>query len=264
MNILLVSESFILREYMENLFHEIIKDAQVNVKIRLSETTKEDLLQTDFVFIDIYDEISKELKIIDYIKIKNKKLKTIVIDRNKNKSTFKKVLKYGIEGYITNTIEKDEFINSINVDYDNSVLKYKEEYIKPLNDILKTTKTIVNNIINEEDTISVVTKQGTEYINHIKDIKHDTVSNISGIETAEVIESIDILKDYGEVVDDVKLNKDCVNAVNDIYVTEQKFASCINEKIKGNLEFVRNGIMLINDDGELTIYSTNKISSINK
>ena len=55
-----------------------------------------------------------------------------------------------------------------------------------------------------------------------------------------------------------------VNAVNDIYVTEQKFASCINEKIKGNLEFVRNGIMLINDDGELTIYSTNKISSINK
>ena len=90
------------------------------------------------------------------------------------------------------------------------------------------------------------------------------MSNISGIETAEVIESIDILKDYGEVVDDVKLNKDCVNAVNDIYVTEQKFASYINEKIKGNLEFVRNGIMLINDDGELTIYSTNKISSINK
>ena len=138
------------------------------------------------------------------------------------------------------------------------------EYIKPLNDILKTTKTIVNNIINEEDTISVVTKQGSEYINNIKDIKHDIVSNISGIETTEVIESIDILKDYGEVVDDVKLNKDCVNAVNDIYVTEQKFASCINEKIKGNLEFVRNGIMLINDDGELTIYSTNKISSINK
>ena len=102
------------------------------------------------------------------------------------------------------------------------------------------------------------------YINNIKDIKHDIVSNISGIETTEVIESIDILKDYGEVVDDVKLNKDCVNAVNDIYVTEQEFASCINEKIKGNLEFVRNGIMLINDDGELTIYSTNKISSINK
>ena len=153
-------------------------------------------------------------------------------------------------------------IESENIE--NSVSKYKEEYIKPLNDILKTTKTIVNNIINEEDTISVVTKQGSEYINNIKDIKHDIVSNISGIETTEVIESIDILKDYGEVVDDVKLNKDCVNAVNDIYVTEQKFASCINEKIKGNLEFVRNGIMLINDDGELTIYSTNKISSINK
>ena len=145
-----------------------------------------------------------------------------------------------------------------------SFLEFKILYIKY--DALRSinSDTIIHNIINEEDTISVVTKQGSEYINNIKDIKHDIVSNISGIETTEVIESIDILKDYGEVVDDVKLNKDCVNAVNDIYVTEQKFASCINEKIKGNLEFVRNGIMLINDDGELTIYSTNKISSINK
>ena len=193
-------------------------------------------------------------------------LETFTIIPNEAKNILANIESENIENKVINNIniEKDEFVNSINVAYDNSVSKYKEEYIKPLNDILKTTKTIVNNIINEDDTISVVTKQGSEYINHIKDIKHDTVSNISGIETAEVIESIDILKDYGEVVDDVKLNKDCVNAVNDIYVTEQKFASCINEKIKGNLEFVRNGIMLINDDGELTIYSTNKISSINK
>ena len=193
-------------------------------------------------------------------------LETFTIIPNEAKNILANIENENIENKVINNIniEKDEFVNSINVAYDNSVSKYKEEYIKPLNDILKTTKIIVNNIINEEDTISVVTKQGSEYINHIKDIKHDTVSNISGIETAEVIESIDILKDYGEVVDDVKLNKDCVNAVNDIYVTEQKFASCINEKIKGNLEFVRNGIMLINDNGELTIYSTNKISSINK
>lgn len=193
-------------------------------------------------------------------------LETFTIIPNEAKNILANIENENIENKVINNIniEKDEFVNSINVAYDNSVLKYKEEYIKPLNDILKTTKIIVNNIINEEDTISVVTKQGSEYINNIKDIKHDIVSNISGIETTEVIESIDILKDYGEVVDDVKLNKDCVNAVNDIYVTEQKFASCINEKIKGNLEFVRNGIMLINDDGELTIYSTNKISSINK
>lgn len=142
MNILLVSESFILREYMENLFHEIIKDAQVNVKIRLSETTKEDLLQTDFVFIDIYDEISKELKIIDYIKIKNKKLKTIVIDRNKNKSTFKKVLKYGIEGYITNLVDKEEFIFNIK-----KILNGKKAYETDLVEIVVNDK--INNQLNK-------------------------------------------------------------------------------------------------------------------
>ncbi|WP_312258327.1 hypothetical protein [Romboutsia ilealis] len=161
-------------------------------------------------------------------------------------------------------IEKDEFVNSIDVDYDNNVLTHKKEDIKPLKDILKTSNAIVNNIINENDTISVVTKQGSEYINNIKDIKHDTVSNILGVETVEVVKSIDISKDYGEFVEKVKLNKDSVNVVNDIDVKEEKVASCINEKIKGNLEFVRNGIMLVEDDGELTIYSTNKISSINQ
>ena len=161
-------------------------------------------------------------------------------------------------------IEKDEFVNSIDVDYDNNVLTHKKEDIKPLKDILKTSNAIVNNIINENDTISVVTKQGSEYINNIKDIKHDTVSNILGVETVEVVKSIDISKDYGEFVEKVKLNKDSVNVVNDIDVKEENVASCINEKIKGNLEFVRNGIMLVEDDGELTIYSTNKISSINQ
>lgn len=142
MNILLVSESFILREYMTNLFHEIIKDAQINVKIRLSETTKEELLQTDFVFIDIYDEISKELKIIDYIKIKNRKLKTIVIDRNKNKSTFKKVLKYGIEGYITNLVDKEEFIFNIK-----KILNGKKAYETDLVEIVVNDK--INNQLNK-------------------------------------------------------------------------------------------------------------------
>ena len=42
--------------------------------------------------------------------MKNKNIKVLVTDRSKNKNTLKKVLEYGIEGYITNTIEKEEFI----------------------------------------------------------------------------------------------------------------------------------------------------------
>ena len=110
MNILIVSESFIVREYMEQLFKEVLEYSTINIRKRLSKTTQEELLQIDFVFIDIHDDILNELKIIDYIKIRNKNLKVLVSDRNKNKNTFKKVLAYGIEGYITNTIEKEEFI----------------------------------------------------------------------------------------------------------------------------------------------------------
>ena len=110
MNILIVSESFIVREYMEQLFKEVLDYTTINIKRRLSKTTQEELLQIDFAFIDIHDDVLNELKIIDYIKIRNKNLKVLVSDRNKNKNTFKKVLAYGIEGYITNTTEKEEFI----------------------------------------------------------------------------------------------------------------------------------------------------------
>ena len=110
MNILIVSESFIVREYMEQLFKEILEYSTINIKKRLSKTTQEELLQIDFAFIDIHDDVLNELKIIDYIKIRNKNIKVLVSDRNKNKNTFKKVLAYGIEGYITNTTEKEEFI----------------------------------------------------------------------------------------------------------------------------------------------------------
>ena len=110
MNILIVSESFIVREYMEQLFKEVLEYSSISIKTKLSKTTQEELLQTDFVFIDTHNDVLNELKIIDYIKIRNKNLKVLVSDRNKNKNTFKKVLAYGIEGYITNTIEKEEFI----------------------------------------------------------------------------------------------------------------------------------------------------------
>ena len=50
---------------------------------------------------------------------------------------------------------------------------------------------------NSMDYGSIFSEKYKEfYFPQIKDIKHDTVSNISGIETTEVIESIDILKDY--------------------------------------------------------------------
>ena len=110
MKILIVSESFIVREYMEQLFKEVLEYSSISIKTKLSKTTQEELLQTDFVFIDTHNDVLNELKIIDYIKIRNKNLKVLVSDRNKNKNTFKKVLAYWIEGYITNTIEKEEFI----------------------------------------------------------------------------------------------------------------------------------------------------------
>ena len=151
MNILIVSEAFVIREYMEYFFKDLLEDVNVNVKRTLRETTKDELLQTDFILIDIHNDIVKDLKIIDYIKLKNKKLKALVIDRNKNKNTFKKVLDYGIEGYITNTIEKDEFIFLIN-----KVLSGKKSYETDLIEVVVNSKT--------ESNIEKLTKRECEVL----------------------------------------------------------------------------------------------------
>lgn len=146
MNILIVSESFIVREYMEQLFKEVLDYSSINIKTKLSKTTKEELLQTDFAFIDIHDDVLNELKIIDYIKIRNKNLKVLVSDRNKNKNTFKKVLAYGIEGYITNTTEKEEFIFLLK-----KVIRGKKAYETDL----------IDKVVNEsiENKLEMLTKR---------------------------------------------------------------------------------------------------------
>jgi len=135
MNILIVSESFVIREYMEIFLKDLLKNSNIKVKNKLSEATKDELLQTDFILIEIYNEIANDLKIIDYIKMKNKNLKTLVMDKNKNKNTFKKVINYGIEGYLTNYIEKDEFIFLIK-----KVLSGKKYYETDLIEVIVNSK----------------------------------------------------------------------------------------------------------------------------
>ena len=181
MNILLISESFILREYMEKLFKGIIKDAQINIKTKLSEIPKEELLQTDFVFVDIYDEISKELEIIDYIKIENKNLKVLVIDRDKNKNTFKKVIEYGIEGYVTNIIEKEEFVFSIK-----KILNGKKAYATDLVESVVNDKT--DNKLNrltkrEQEVLEEVSKglNNKEIADNLRITEYTVKKHISNI-----------------------------------------------------------------------------------
>ena len=40
MNILIVSDSFVMREYMQIFFKCLVEDANLNIKRKLSETTK--------------------------------------------------------------------------------------------------------------------------------------------------------------------------------------------------------------------------------
>lgn len=137
----------------------------------------------------------------------------------------------------SNTVLKDidckeeEFLNDINIKYTDKVVKYEEENIKSINDMIKTSSSVINNIINEDD-VYVVTEEGLNILNNISEIKHD-------------------LDSYSQ------LNKEIIDREN------KKEMMPFKEDIIGSIEVVGNGFILVNNNEDITIYSTDKISSIN-
>ncbi len=87
-------EKEVLRELSRGLNN---KDIASNLKEKITQATREELLEVEFAFIDIHEDILNDLKIVDYIKLKNKELKVVVLDSYKNNIFLKTSLKYGIE-----------------------------------------------------------------------------------------------------------------------------------------------------------------------
>ena len=97
--------------------------------------------------------------------------------------------------------------------------------------MIKTSSSVINNIINEDD-VYVVTEEGLNILNNISEIKHD-------------------LDSYSQ------LNKEIIDREN------KKEMMPFKEDIIGSIEVVGNGFILVNNNEDITIYSTDKISSIN-
>ncbi|WP_270660374.1 hypothetical protein, partial [Paraclostridium bifermentans] len=81
---LVISMSFITRESLDRVFKEILKTDNIILKERLSDLTKEELLNSELIFIEIEDKTEIDLELIRYIKLYSKDTKIIVLDRNKS------------------------------------------------------------------------------------------------------------------------------------------------------------------------------------
>ncbi|WP_097026407.1 response regulator transcription factor [Clostridium peptidivorans] len=156
MNILLVSESFMVREGMENLFKNEFNSVHVKAFSRLSELKIIDFLDIDFTFIDMKQESVDNLKIIGEAKQLFTNLRAMVLDLNRDKDIFKKVIDFDIEGYVLSICEKEELIYEIN-----KILKGRKVYEADL------LKSVMND--SGQDSISILTTREREVMNKVAD-----------------------------------------------------------------------------------------------
>lgn len=111
MNMLLVSESFMVVEGLETLFKDEYKD--INIKTIKKLNKYSDLDGMDFIFVDIRNDISSQLEFIEYGK-KILENKIVILDLQRRGNILKKAIELGIDGYLVDIIDKDEFLYIIN------------------------------------------------------------------------------------------------------------------------------------------------------
>lgn len=116
---LIISKSFIIREALSLFFSNRFKDYKVRCIKDLKEAEDYNLININFVFVDI--EQSKDS--ISDIKEVFGNSKIMVFNKDKNKEIFIECFKNGINSYIVDIPEKDELMHILN-----TVIKGKKYY----------------------------------------------------------------------------------------------------------------------------------------
>ncbi|MGX4598554.1 LuxR C-terminal-related transcriptional regulator [Faecalimicrobium sp. JNUCC 81] len=110
MRILLISESFIVREAVGALFTKNLKVTSIGIISDLYSMKKEDLEEINFIFLDMKENLPQKIMFLNTVKGKYGNIKVITLDLNKDIKIFKRVVDMGIEGYIVDIDDKEEFI----------------------------------------------------------------------------------------------------------------------------------------------------------
>lgn len=155
-------------------------------------------------------------------------------------------------------------LQSLDVNYNNNLAQYNNKKIIPLESAIDLQKKPIKNIINKPENIKVVCKDNLEAIHSIKDINHCNIEHISDIKYDASINKIDIKKNKQSVVSDINFDKKVSNVLSNIELYNIDHESNHSEEIDGTIDYVGNGIVIVNNnDSNITLYPITKISVIN-
>ena len=146
MKILVVSESFIIRDSLNHILNEILDTDDIITVSNLNNVLDKELLEIDFSFIDVNKNNISIVERLSKIRRQFKSLKIMILDSKKDIELFIKSVDYGIDGYILNIDDKDEFIYIIKKVlngkkfYDSELLQYTIHNEKTNNEIDLTNR----------------------------------------------------------------------------------------------------------------------------
>lgn len=152
MKVLIVSESFIIRDSLNNLFNEILNIKDIIVVSSPNELSNEDILDVNFSFIDVNVNNISIVERLSKIKYKYRNLKIMILDIRKDMDLFFKSIDCGVDGYILDITDKEEFIYIIKKVlngkkfFDSELLQYSIQRDKVANEIDLTNRE--KNVLN--------------------------------------------------------------------------------------------------------------------
>lgn len=137
--ILLVSNSFVDKEGLNNIFKNEFGVKEVMERGSLDELNHKDFIKVDLIFIDFIDNsYEKIIKMLRYKSLEKQNFKIVILDKKQNKDSFFKFMDLDIDGYIIDLDNKEELIYKIKkimlgkkyYDTDSMSKILKEGYIK--------------------------------------------------------------------------------------------------------------------------------------
>ena len=152
MKVLVVSESFIIRDSLNHLLNEILDTNDIITASTTNDLSNEDLLEIDFSLIDVNKNNISIVERLSKVKNKSKSPKIMILDTRKDVEIFLKSVDYGVDGYILNIDDKDEFIYIVKKVingkkfYDSELLQYSisKEKTNSETDLTNREKCVLN------------------------------------------------------------------------------------------------------------------------
>lgn len=155
-------------------------------------------------------------------------------------------------------------INDIDVNYNTKITEYNNKNIASLNSSIKIQKQQIKNITNSPESTKAVCKGKFEAVNNLNRIDKTDISHITDVKYNTAIDTIEVKKNKHYVVEDLTFNKKASNVLSSFELCNIDHISKSYENINGTVDYVGNGIVIVNNnDSNITIYPITKISVIN-